>query len=135
MTMLSPPVVVGLAAVVLLIPPVLWALLRQHRHWRQAERAASAAIYTRIALQAALETAPEGYFAWFHAPIAEDAVDADALPTFRESGYGSRRLAVLLDLFRGMEATFADVLEGFDGRSQESLKRAVMSLRDGGTGF
>src|SRR5690242_1290805 len=120
MTMLSPPVVVGLVALVLLVPPAVWALVRQHRHWLRAERAASAAIHTRVALQAALETAPEGYFAWFHTPIAEDALDAEALPTFRESGYSSRRLAVLLDLFRGMEAAFDDVLEGFDRPSQDS---------------
>src|SRR3954469_13355417 len=135
MNMLSPPVVAGLIAVLLLVPPAVWALIRQHRHWRQAERAASAAIHTRAALQAALETAPEGYFSWFYTPIAEDALDAEALPTFREGGYGSRRLAVLLDLFRGMEAIFDDVVEGFDRPSQDALRAAVHGLRDGGAGF
>src|ERR1700749_628084 len=103
MDLLTPPVITGLIAVLILVPPAVWALARQHRHWRHAERAASEATYTRIALQAALETAPEGYFAWFHQPIADDNQDAEALPKFRDGGYSSRRLAVLLDLFRGME--------------------------------
>ncbi len=135
MEFLTPPVLTGLIAVLVLVPPAAWVLWRQHRHWRRAEKAASAASYTHQAFQAALETAPEGYFAWFHQPIAEDEQDTDALPRFRDQGYGSRRLAVLLDLFRGMEATFDDVLEGFDRPSRETLEAAVRHLRDGGTGF
>ncbi len=135
MEFLTPPVLTGLIAVLVLVPPAAWLLWRQHRHWRKAERAASAASYSHAALQAALETAPEGYFAWYHQPISEDDQDADALPRFRDQGYGSRRLAVLLDLFRGMEATFDDVLEGFDYPSREALEAAVRHLRDGGTGF
>ena len=135
MEFLTPPVLTGLIAVLVLVPPAAWVLWRQHRHWRRAERAASAASYTHQAIQAALETAPEGYFAWYHQPISEDDQDSDALPRFRDQGYGSRRLAVLLDLFRGLEATFDDVLEGFDRPSREALEAAVRALRDGGTGF
>lgn len=135
MEYLTPPVLTGLIAVLVLVPPAAWVLWRQHRHWRRAEKAASAATYTHTAVQAALETAPEGYFAWYHQPISEDDQDTDALPRFRDQGYGSRRLAVLLDLFRGLEATFDDVLEGFDRPSREALEAAVRSLRDGGAGF
>ena len=133
--LLTPPVITGLVAVLLLVPPAVWALWRQHRHWRRAEREASQALYTRDAVQAALETAPEGYFAWFHQPIAEEDGEAAALPEFRTEGYCSRRLAVLLDLFRGMDSGFGDILEGFDSESQTQLQSAVDGMRDGGVGF
>ena len=133
--LLTPPVLTGLAAVLLLVPPAGIALWRQHRHWRKAEHAAGQAQYTRAALQAALETAPQGYFAWFHQPIAEDDEDPAALPAFREGGYCSRRLAVLLDLFRGLEASFEEVGEGFDTDSRDRLQAAIENLRGGGDGF
>ena len=132
---LTPPVIVGIAAVVVLVPPAAWTLWRQHKNWRTAERIAGEAIYTRTALQAALETAPEGYFAWFHQPISETDTDADALPKFRETGYCSRRLAVLLDIFRGMDASFDDVVEGFESTSAQRLRGAVETLRTTGAGF
>ncbi len=132
---LTPPVITGLVAVLLLVPPAAIALWRQHRHWRKAERAAGQAQYTRAALQAALETAPEGYFAWFHQPIAEDDEDPAALPVFRDGGYCSRRLAVLLDLFRGMEANFDELTEGFDADSRDRLLGAIAHLRGAGDGF
>ncbi len=135
MELLTPPVLVGLIAVIVLVPPAIWALLRQHKYWREAEYAASRASYGLAAIQASLETAPEGYFAWFHQPIAGDDQDARALPRYRESGTCSRRLAVLLDLFRGMEATFDDVCDGFEKESQERLKGAIGQLRNGGAGF
>ena len=132
---LTPPVLVGLIAVLVLVPPAAWALWRQHKYWREAEHAASRASYGRTAIQAALETAPDGYFAWFHQPIAAEDQDARALPRFRENGTCSRRLAVLLDLFRGMEATFDDVMEGFDKESQDRLRAVIHQLRGGGAGF
>jgi len=135
MEFLTPPVAIGLIAVAVIVPPAVWALLRQHKHWRDAEHAASRARYDAGAVQAALETAPEGYFAWFHQPIAGDDQDARALPRFKDSGYCSRRLAVLLDLFRGMEAGFDDVLEGFEKDSQDRLRGAVEALHNGGMGF
>ncbi|MGE4062505.1 MAG: PAS-domain containing protein [Rhodospirillaceae bacterium] len=133
--LLTPSVLVGLIAVLVIVPPAVWALWRQHKYWREAELEASRARYGRTAVQAALETAPEGYFAWFHQPIAGEDQEARALPRFRETGYCSRRLAVLLDLFRGMEATFDDVIEGFDKASQDRLRMAIAQLRGGGAGF
>ncbi len=133
--LLTPPVITGLVAVLLLVPPAAWALWRQHRHWLRAERESSRALYTRDAVQAALETAPEGYFAWFHQPQAEDDEDTVALPEFRAAGYCSRRLAVLLDLFRGMDSGFHDILEGFDQPSQDRLQTAIDVMRSGGSGF
>ncbi len=133
--LLTPPVLTGLAAVLLLVPPAAWALWRQYTLWQRAEQETDKALYTRDAVQAALETAPEGYFAWFHQPITEDNIDAQALPVFRTEGYCSRRLAVLLDLFRGMESGFSEVLEGFDKTSQERLEGSIADLRDGGVGF
>ena len=133
--LLTPPVITGLVAVFLLVPPAVWALLRQHSHWQRAEREASQALYTRDAVQAALETAPEGYFAWFRQSISKDGKDKADLPEFRTEGYCSRRLAVLLDLFRGMESSFEDILDGFDHPSQDKLRSAVATIRDDGTGF
>ena len=63
--------------------------------------------------------------------LAQDAPNA-ADPAI---GVCSRRLAVLLDLFRGMDASFEDVVEGFDRPSQDMLQTAVKHLRDGGAGF
>jgi len=133
--LLTPPVITGLLAVLLLVPPAAIALWRQHHHWRKAERAAAHAQYSRTAIQAALETAPEGYFAWFHQPVAEGDEDPSALPTFRDAGYCSRRLAVLLDLFRGLEANFEDVAEGFHADSRDQLFSAIEDLRTVGNGF
>ncbi|MEQ9449745.1 MAG: hypothetical protein RLN70_12710, partial [Rhodospirillaceae bacterium] len=134
--LLTPTVIAGLVAVLVLVPPAVWALWRQHRFWRRAERHADRALYTRDAVQAALETAPEGYFAWFHQPASTGSGEENlALPEFRASGYCSRRLAVLLDLFRGMDASFDDVLEGFDPGAQQKLEAAVAAMREGGTGF
>ena len=133
--LLTPAVITGLIAVVLLVPPAVIALWRQHRHWRKTEGIAARAEYNRTALQAALETAPEGYFAWFHQPTAESDEDAAALPAFHSAGTCSRRLAVLLDLFRGLEASFEEIAEGFDPDSRARLGRAVEDLRAAGTGF
>jgi signal transduction histidine kinase len=133
--LLTPPVITGLVAVLLLVPPAVIALWRQHGHWRKAERSASQARYTRTALQAALETAPEGYFAWFHQPAPEEDEEPTPFPAFREGGYCSRRLAVLLDLFRGFDANFEEVVEGFDADSRDRLQNAIARLRDGGDGF
>lgn len=133
--LLTPPVLVGLMAVLVLVPPVAWALWRQHKYWRRAEHTASRARHSHAAIQAALETAPDGYYAWFHQPIAAEGQDAGALPRYPESGTCSRRLAVLLDLFRGMDATFEEVSEGFEKESQDRLRSAIGQLRGGGLGF
>ena len=88
---MTAPVIVGVAAVVLLVPPAAWVLWRQHRHWRRAEDARQYALYTRKSLECALETAPEGYFAWFSIPASSrddtfDGID-DGLPaSWRRGG-------------------------------------------------
>ena len=61
---LTPPVLTGLAAVLLLVPPAGIALWRQHRHWRKAERAAGQAQYTRAAIQAARADYPHIFVAY-----------------------------------------------------------------------
>jgi hypothetical protein len=67
--LLTPPVITGLVADLLLVPPAAIPLLSQHGHWRKAEQAAPARRprYTHTKpLQAALERVPEGHFVWFH---------------------------------------------------------------------
>jgi hypothetical protein len=133
--LLTPPVITGLVAILLLVPPAAIALWRQHRHWSKAEQAAAHAQYTSAAFQAALATAPEGYFAWFHQPLVDGGEYPVALPAFREGGTCSRRLAVLLDLFHGMESSFSEVSEGFDPSSRDRLQAAIAELRSAGHGF
>lgn len=118
------PLMAGLIAVAVLIPAAGIVLWRQHRHWKQAEVARDAALRTQATFAAALDTAPEGYIAWFAQTDGSTPVEQC-----------SRRLAVLLDLARGREATFNDVVDGFDTLSQDQLKDFVQRLRDGGTGF
>ena len=136
--LLTAPWVAIALTVALLGLPGLWLLFRQHKHWRRAEQARDSAGYARAALEAALETAPEGYFAWFTRPA--NASD-DGLPAAWRGGgteaigVCSRRLAVLLDLFHGLEANFDQVIEGFDKTSQDTLRAAVNTLRAHGDGF
>jgi PAS domain-containing protein len=121
---LNLPLIAGLIAVAVLVPTVAAILWRQHRHWKSAERARDDALRGQATFVAALDTAPEGYIAWF--------VGNDGNPQPEQC---SRRLSVLLDLARGRDATLSDVLEGFDGPSQDMLKETVQRLRDGGSGF
>ncbi|TAL01769.1 MAG: PAS domain-containing sensor histidine kinase [Rhodospirillaceae bacterium] len=145
--LLTAPWIMGIVAVVVIVPPAAWLLWRQHGHWRRAEDARNHALYVRKSLECALETAPEGYFAWFSVPastkpdsIADGADDGLPAP-WRRNGEKrtvevcSRRLAVLLDLFRGMAADFEQVVDGFDRPSQEKLRTAIVALRSDGTGF
>ena len=136
--LLTAPWVAIALAVALLGLPGLWLLFRQHKHWRRAEQARDSASYARAALEAALETAPEGYFAWFARPA--NASDEGLPAAWRGGGTAaigvcSRRLAVLLDLFHGLEANFDQVIEGFDKPSQDTLRAAVNTLRTHGDGF
>lgn len=118
------PLITGLIAVAVLVPAVAAILWRQHQHWKLAERVRDDALRTRETFSTALDTAPEGYIAWFYGENAQSV-----------SEQCSRRLAVLLDLLRGREATFANVLEGFDSVSQDMLRESVARLKDGGIGF
>jgi PAS domain-containing protein len=121
------PLIAGLIALAVLAPTIGAVLWRQHRHWKRAEEARDGALRTQDTLAAALDTAPEGYIAWFHPD------EGDPETAIKEQC--SRRLAVLLDLLRGRDSTFADVLEGFDVPSQELLKESAQRLRHGGNGF
>ncbi len=135
---LTAPWVAVTLAVVLIGLPGLLLLVRQHKHWLRAEQARDSASYARVALESALETAPEGYFTWFVRPVNPSD---DGLPaSWRGGGDApigvcSRRLAVLLDLFHGLEANFDQVVEGFDKSSQDTLRAAVNALRTDGDGF
>ncbi len=108
-------------AVVFLLIPLIGVLVWQHWGWRRTERQLDDSEQRAAAFTAALDAAPDGYFAWLD--------DEDA------PGMCSRRLAVLLDLYRGRDATFDDVLNGFDRDSTERLTVAVEDLRRHGRGF
>lgn len=119
------PLIAGLIAIAVLVPTVTAVLWRQYQHWKRAEIERDGALRAQETLAAALDTAPEGYIAWFR--------DADnATPNEARC---SRRLAVLLDLLRGQETSYAEVVEGFDGPSQDKLREAVQRLLDDGIGF
>ncbi|MBL8644738.1 MAG: PAS-domain containing protein [Rhodospirillaceae bacterium] len=118
------PLIAGLIAIIVLVPTVAMVLWRQFQHWKRAENARDAALRNRDTFAAALDTAPEGYIAWFHKRGSTEAEEQC-----------SRRLAVLLDLLRGRDANFADVLEGFDAVSQDMLRESVARLKETGNGF
>jgi PAS domain-containing protein len=118
------PLIAGLIAIIVLVPTVAMVLWRQFKHWKRAEVVRDAALRNRDTFAAALDTAPEGYFAWCYKNADGEAEEQC-----------SRRLAVLLDLLRGRDATFADVLEGFDAISQDILRESVTRLKENGHGF
>jgi len=108
-------------AVALILLPMIAVLIWQHRGWRRTEQILAASEDRAAAVSAALDASPDGYFAWL------DGAD--------EPGICSRRLAVLLDLYRGLDSTYEDVLSGFDRDSTEHLTSAVDNLRRHGRGF
>ena len=122
------PLIAGLIAVAILVPVVGVVLWRQHQYWKSAERARDGAQRTQDMFAASLDTAPEGYLAWFYpAPgMANGGLVQEQC---------SRRLSVLLDLLRGRETTFAEVLDGFESSAQDVLREAVLRLKDEGVGF
>ncbi len=124
MTVLLSPLwlAVGGALVFVLIPAAV-VLIWQHRGWRRAERQLAEIEDLYAAIEAALNASPDGYYAWLGGDTEDD------------TGVCSRRLAVLLDLYRGLDATFEDVLNGFDRASTETLTEAVNDLKHDGRGF
>jgi PAS domain-containing protein len=108
-------------AFALLILPAALVLIWQHRGWGRTEERLEVAEDRFAAMSAALDASPDGYFGW--------------LETGDEKGQCSRRLAVLLDLYRGLDATFEDVLNGFDPDSAELLSSSCETLRREGRGF
>ena len=105
----------------LVLLPLIGVLIWQQRGWRRTEEHLDTAEDRAAAFSAALDAAPDGYFAWL-------AGDDDP-------GQCSRRLAVLLDLYRGLDSTLEDVLSGFDRDSADRLTTALAGLRRAGTGF
>lgn len=122
MTALISPISLAIGgAIIFLIIPALVVLIWQHRGWRRTEERLTDTEDRLAAMWAALDASPDGYFSW--------------LDSENDSGQCSRRLAVLLDLYRGSEATFEDILDGFDQESEERLKKSVETLRREGRGF
>ncbi|MFL2769742.1 MAG: PAS-domain containing protein [Rhodospirillaceae bacterium] len=140
MNILLPPTILAFAgAIALILIPAVVLLVLQHRAWRRAETLLEATEREYTATLAALNASPDGYFAWIPATAirAEDASSRNTAEDKIEENTGvcSRRLAVLLDLYRGLDSTFSDVLAGFDGPSIEQLTAAVSHLRKEGRGF
>ncbi len=124
MTVLMSPMWLSIAgAVLLIVMPAAAVLFWQHRRWRQAEQLLAGSEEQYAAVEAALNASPDGFYAWMGDDSEED------------QGVCSRRLAVLLDLYRGLESDFNDVLNGFDRTSTEQLSSAVDRLRMDGRGF
>ncbi|EKV27076.1 sensor [Caenispirillum salinarum AK4] len=103
----------------------LLALTLLQRHHRARSDARASALAERVAaLEGALAAAPDGHFIWFHRDGPEEA-----------AGGCSRRLAVLLGLFRGTDTPWSDVAGGFGGGETARLEDAVGTLRTHGEGF
>ncbi|MFA7428914.1 MAG: ATP-binding protein [Rhodospirillaceae bacterium] len=124
------------AIVIVLVPPLALGLWWHWRRRRKAEEAAEWAEARVAALEEALSTAPDAWFAWFHdraEPADDDTPPEPAVGA--ETEVCSRRLAVLLNLFAGRESTFADVLGAFRLADADVLRGAAAALRMEGTGF
>lgn len=130
MVLASPLWLAITGAVILVILPLVGVLIWQHRNWRRAEGYLEDTQERYSAVAAALDACPDGYFGWF-----ESEETTAPHETQLSVGRCSRRLAVLLDLYRGLDATFEDVLSGFDEPSAKALASAVDMLRRDGRGF
>lgn len=97
-----------------------------------------------------LACAPDGWFQWSHSdepPPVDGSPDSSAQAPNRlaplsateaallRGGHCSRRMAVLLTLYQGREASLADVLAVFPPAVAQHLRRAVLALRQDGEGF
>ncbi len=118
---LSPLWLAIAGATLLIIVPALAVLYWQHRGWHRAEQDRAASRRHGASMAAALEASPDGYFGWF----GQD----------NDTGQCSRRLAVLLDLYRGVDSSFEDVLSGFEKEAADLLILSVKTLRRDGRGF
>lgn len=120
-TLISPLSLAIAGALFLVVLPSVAILIWQHRNWKRTELHLAETEEKLAALWAALDASPDGYFSWLESGNAV--------------GQCSRRLAVLLDLYRGADATFDDVLAGFDQESGDLLIKAIEALRQEGRGF
>ncbi len=121
------------AVIIVLVPPLALGLWWHWRRRRRAEDAAEWAENRAAALEEALSTAPDGWFAWFHDRAAEEDAPEASLGTGSETC--SRRLAVLLALYGGRDSTFEDVLAAFRPADADILRGAAAALRADGEGF
>jgi hypothetical protein len=125
------------AIIIVLVPPLALGLWWHWRRRRKAEEAAEWAEGRVAALEEALSTAPDAWFAWFHDQAQRDD-DGGTQPepaVGAETEVCSRRLAVLLSLFAGRQSTFADVLGAFRLADADVLRGAAAALRMDGAGF
>lgn len=121
----GPYVLPGIAALALLIAAGLAiAGISERRRRRLAEIEAARQNDERKRFAEILATAPDGYFHW--------TLDADGAITAMSC---SRRLAVLLGLFAGTEAGFADILAALTPEAAGVLEVAVEGLHRTGTPF
>lgn len=113
---------------VVLVPPLALGLWWHWRRRRRAEDAAEQAESRAAALEEALSTAPDAWFAWFHGPHGDAPREAPVEVC-------SRRLAVLLSLLGGRGSSFEDVLAAFRPADADTLRGASAALRAEGEGF
>jgi len=102
------------------VPIVLWL----RRQLRSAVDEALRLDVERSRHAEVLAAAPDGFYSWNLA--ADGAVVSEQC---------SRRLAVLLGLFGGTDATYGDILESFGLSEAAVLSVAVSDLRQHGSGF
>ena len=105
-----------------------------YRRWRGVELKVSQTLSARAALQAAIDTSPHGYFAWFYGTDNSEQPNQGKVKQ-NLACRCSRRLAVLLDLVHGMDSRFEDILDGFEGDDAQQLHEAVKLLHAEGSGF
>ena len=102
------------------LPIVLW----MRNQLRQAVDEAARLDTQRARLGEILASAPDGFYQW------DLAADGTVL-----AQQCSRRLAVLLGLYGGIEATYADVRDSFGASEAAVLDVAVTGLQQNGNGF
>jgi signal transduction histidine kinase len=102
----------------------LAGLLWLRSQLRQATLESARMDVERTRLGEILASAPDGFYRW---NMTSDGKI--------ESEDCSRRLAVLLGLFGGTDATYSDILENFSSEAASALTTAVESLHRQGSGF
>lgn len=112
--------IVVIAALVLAVLALSAALFWALSNWWDSRKTLKSIEDDADISHETLATAPDGMFLWLHGSEHEMC---------------SRRLAVMLDLDRGMQAPFADVLACFDDSAGADLADAVAILRAEGVPF
>lgn len=118
---LSLPMAAALLGAAVAFPLSLLVVFWQR--WRMGRLAArlSSAEQSALRLKESLAASPDGFFCWL-----DDA---------GQSGWCSRRLAVLLGLTHGVDSAFEDVLAAFAPEDSLRLDTAVRALREEGERF